>query len=150
MSDYYWDRPSRHVPGYMEGLLQQHGVFRVTDLGEVYKVNWRWGIGTDPNVPALMGYRLLRASRLKSGYYNIHLYRETFKLHRVVALAWHGPRPRGRLIRHLNGDPGDNRPENLHYGTPSDNAHDRWFHQRQRQARAWGLPLDHIVWRGGR
>lgn len=46
------------------------------------------------------------------------------KLHVLVALAFHGPRPPGLVIRHLNGDKTDNRPDNLAYGTHRQNAGD--------------------------
>ena len=42
----------------------------------------------------------------------------------LVAAAFHGSRPNGMLVRHLNDDPWDNRPENLAYGTKSENTWD--------------------------
>lgn len=49
----------------------------------------------------------------------------------LVADAWHGPRPTRRtVLRHLNGDPADDRPENLRWGSLSDNAQDMTRHGR--------------------
>ncbi len=49
-------------------------------------------------------------------------------VHALVAEAFIGPRPEGMEIRHLNGDPADNRPENLEYGTRSENSKDSKLH----------------------
>jgi DNA-binding NarL/FixJ family response regulator len=46
----------------------------------------------------------------------------------LVADAFHGPRPTGLQIRHLNGDSLDNRATNLKYGTAAENAADREAH----------------------
>ena len=44
-------------------------------------------------------------------------------VHRLVADAFLGPAPFARaLVMHLNDDPSDNRPENLSWGSQSDNA----------------------------
>lgn len=43
---------------------------------------------------------------------------KTFRIHRLVLQAFVGPCPEGMEARHLNGDPSDNRLENLCWGTP--------------------------------
>lgn len=48
--------------------------------------------------------------------------------HRIACEAFHGPAPAGMVARHLNGIPSDNRPENLAWGTPSQNTQDRRDH----------------------
>jgi len=48
----------------------------------------------------------------------------TVRVHTLVALTFLGPRPEGQIVRHLNDDPLDNRPENLAYGTHLDNMRD--------------------------
>lgn len=42
-------------------------------------------------------------------------------VHQWVAEAFHGPRPKGMVINHKNGDKTDNRPENLEYVTNAQN-----------------------------
>ena len=42
----------------------------------------------------------------------------TVLVHRIVALAFLGPRPEGLEVSHLNGDDRDNRIENLCYESP--------------------------------
>jgi hypothetical protein len=52
-----------------------------------------------------------------------------WQIHRLVTLAFSGePCPPGYCVRHLNGNPGDNRIENLCYGSPSENSLDRRRH----------------------
>ena len=52
--------------------------------------------------------------------------------HRLVCLAFHGKAPHPRAeVRHLNGKKHDNRPENLCWGTRSENARDLIQHYRE-------------------
>lgn len=48
----------------------------------------------------------------------------SYTVHRLVALAYHGPRPDGLDIAHGNCIKTDNRPSNLRYTTRSDNILD--------------------------
>jgi hypothetical protein len=48
-------------------------------------------------------------------------------VHRIVAHAF-GVGGSGDLVRHLNGDGFDNRPENLLYGTDGENLRDAYAH----------------------
>ncbi len=45
-------------------------------------------------------------------------------VHRLVAWAFLGPQPAGHFVRHLDGDPANNRLSNLAYGTPWNNITD--------------------------
>lgn len=61
-----------------------------------------------------------------NGYRRINLKRSDGKrvgvdVHRLVALAWIGPIPRGYWVNHENGNKADNRVENLRIDTPSYN-----------------------------
>lgn len=49
-------------------------------------------------------------------------------VHRLVMAAFAGPLPAGKIVRHLNGDPRDNRFENLAYGDAFENAADAIRH----------------------
>lgn len=51
-----------------------------------------------------------------------------FYAHQLVLLTFVGPCPEGMEVRHLNGIAGDNRLENLKYGTPKENAEDSIKH----------------------
>lgn len=46
---------------------------------------------------------------------------KTYKVHRLVAEAFHGLCPKGLLVSHKNEDALDNRPENLEYATNREN-----------------------------
>jgi hypothetical protein len=47
---------------------------------------------------------------------------KTFKVARLVCEAFHGPPPVERaVVMHLDDDPGNNRPENLKWGTQKEN-----------------------------
>lgn len=48
--------------------------------------------------------------------------RKTYKLHRLVCEAFHGPSPFYKaVVMHLNENSDDNRPENLAWGTQKEN-----------------------------
>jgi hypothetical protein len=49
-------------------------------------------------------------------------------VHTAVCTAFHGPRPEGMEVRHLNGVNTDNRAENLAWGTGVENQADRVLH----------------------
>lgn len=49
-------------------------------------------------------------------------------VHRLVLLAFAGTPELGQQCRHLNGNPGDNRLENLKWGTQSENMQDKFRH----------------------
>ena len=49
-------------------------------------------------------------------------------IHRGVCEAFHGPCPEGMECRHLDGDMLNNSAENLKWGTPTENSHDKYTH----------------------
>ena len=53
-------------------------------------------------------------------------------VHRLVLLAFVGPKPDGLQTRHLDGDTENNRLDNLVYGTVAENAADRVRHGTSR------------------
>jgi hypothetical protein len=48
--------------------------------------------------------------------------------HSLVMEAFVGPRPKGMIIRHIDGNPTNNRLSNLQYGTHSQNESDKRTH----------------------
>lgn len=66
------------------------------------------------------------------GRHNVVLYRNKKghhkRVHQLVLLAFVGPRPDGLFACHNNGNPADNRIENLRYDTPKANQLDRKKH----------------------
>lgn len=70
--------------------------------------------------------RKLRGHPVGRGYLHVTLCvrpgkSQTHRVHRLVCAAFHGPCPDGMECSHLNGNPSDNRPENLAWETRSEN-----------------------------
>lgn len=78
------------------------------------------------------------------------------KIHRLVLLAFVGPAPEGMVTCHNDGNPTNNRLDNLRWDTPSANMVDRVKHGTDPEARKThckrGHPFDekNTVWREGR
>lgn len=66
--------------------------------------------------------RYLRVTLSKDGVGYEH------SIHCLIAEAFHGARPKGKQVCHKNGNKHDNRPRNLRWGTPKENAADRDAH----------------------
>lgn len=109
----------RAIPGY-------EGLYEVSDQGRVRSLDriCRGPVGTTErhNGRVLKGYRLSRGH-----YHAVDLSKDSQKTHRtvhsLVAEAFVGPRPPGMDVMHLDGDRGNNRVENLRYGTRTENLH---------------------------
>jgi hypothetical protein len=69
--------------------------------------------GYRADMSGLAGYRMI----LRIGGLG-----KTFKIARLVCEAFHGPAPFERaVVMHLDDNPGNNRPENLKWGTQKEN-----------------------------
>lgn len=55
-------------------------------------------------------------------------HQKTITVHSIVAIAFHGPKPDGMVVRHMDGNPRNNAAENLCYGTCKDNEADKYRH----------------------
>ncbi len=87
-------------------------------------------IGSDGSVVNMKGRKLKTGS--VNGYSSINLQRDgrgtkTY-VHILVCDAFHGPRPAGHEVAHLNGVRDDNRAENLRWATRAENHHDKRGH----------------------
>lgn len=106
----------RPVVGF-EGLYEVSNLGRVASLPRPGRRKSRIVMVQTPDwagYPRLM----LRANR---AYANR-------KVHVLVAEAFHGVRPTGLVVRHLNGVPTDNSATNLAWGTHAENADDMRRH----------------------
>lgn len=91
--------------------------------------------------------RWMKGKVTPGGYHAVTLYRDgaqtTKTVHSLVAEAFIGPRPDGLEVRHLNGDPLDNRAENLTYGTHGENERDKVTHGTHRNGGKTHCPSGH-------
>jgi hypothetical protein len=81
------------------------------------------------------GQNILKLGHTVDGYPRIGLktaanHWRPYCVHTLVLTAFVGPRPAGLECRHLNGNPSDNRLENLVWGTRRENVEDRYTHGR--------------------
>jgi len=75
--------------------------------------------------------RILRQGVMASGHRKVQLCKEDHRdclVHRLVLEAFTGPCPEGKQCCHNDGDPSNNRAENLRWDTIASNAADRLKH----------------------
>jgi len=75
----------------------------------------------------------LHVSRDANGYGSVSVKstgskRITMRRHVLVCEAYHGERPDGKVVRHKNGIPSDDRADNLQWGTQAENCQDTVSH----------------------
>ena len=94
-------KPVTGFPGYF-----------VSDLGRIVSV-------------CRGSWRFLRGTITPKGYVHVVMRKEGKRypsfVHVIVLESFVGPRPEGFQCDHINGDPADNRLENLHWVTPVEN-----------------------------
>ncbi len=77
--------------------------------------------------------KILQPFPSRKGYLRVHLYkngqRASRQVHRLVLEALTGLCPEGMQCRHLDGNPQNNRLDNLVWGTASENQRDRIIHK---------------------
>lgn len=104
------------VPGYT-GLYEVSDQGRVRSLDRQVTQQNRWGSSTTYQLKG----RLLRPGTQKNGRLYVNLSKNNLSwvvtIHKLVALAFIGPRPEDMEIDHVNGDFLDNRLCNLEYVT---------------------------------
>lgn len=95
--------------------------------------------------------RNLSMRSVDSGGYNVvNLYdkegnRTNVRVHVLVALTYLGERPIGCFICHNDGNSLNNSPDNLRYGTPSDNMYDKVDHGNHWQTHKARCPRGHLL-----
>lgn len=107
------------APGY-------EGYYEASNLGRIRSRERRAANGR------LWPSVVLRGSLNPNGHYQVVLSRDNAKrtqwVHRLILLAFHGDPPEGTEALHRDGDPKNNRIENLEWGTRSENALDQVRH----------------------
>jgi hypothetical protein len=117
------------------------GRYEVSSEGRVRSLPRRDRLGRP------VGGLILRLKDRGNGYRFITLNHDGSKTHRdvhaLVALAFLGPRPDDREVRHLDGDPLNCRATNLAYGTRSENMLDKVRHGTHHEANKTHCPARH-------
>lgn len=115
----------KDIPGY-EGRYQASSLGRIRSLDRISQ--GRNHFTGEPFDRHLKG-RVLRPGRYcKAGHVSVVLGRKTAgkPVHELVARTFLGERPPGADVCHNNGDPTDNRVENLRYDTRRENILDTY------------------------
>ena len=118
------------------------GIYEVSDHGNVRSLD---RFIANPLPTGVMRRQFITGKQLKPGlaksgaypYVNLskgYKDQKSKHVHRLVMDAFVGPRPTGMHVRHLDGNPTNNKLSNLTYGTPSENGRDAVRHGRNRQA----------------
>ncbi len=102
--------------------------YEVSDAGNVRSArsSYKRGPGSPPlamHPTTCRGYLFVTLMRDKKPH--------RYGVHRLVAAAFHGPRPTGLVCRHLDGNGLNNRASNLKWGTYKENSQDTIDHGRQ-------------------
>ncbi|EKN4745018.1 NUMOD4 motif-containing HNH endonuclease [Yersinia enterocolitica] len=107
-------------------VLGYEGRYEISNLGRVrtlstYRINYFHKVLH--TFTQNKGYQYITLRNVKGG-------RKTFAIHRLVLEAFVEPCPDGKQVAHWNGDPSDNRVENLRWATSKENIADRARHGR--------------------
>lgn len=103
--------------GEWQPVIGYEGWYEVSSLGHVKRVK-----GDDNTFAG----KILKEHVSKRGYARVSLSKNNRvhvqKIHIIVAEAFHGPRPLGYVINHLDGNKLNNAAKNLRYDTPRENS----------------------------
>ena len=124
------------VPGY-EGKYEVSSQGRVKSIARFNSRGYR------------LGERMLSPIDAGDGHLKVSLYSQAiptrYYIHSLVLRAFIGEPKDGQVACHNNGVPGDNRIENLRWGTYSDNAQDSLKHGTNFQSRKTHCPRGHLL-----
>ena len=110
-------------------VVGHEGAYEVSDLGRVRSLSRLITVGNhlQRHTGRVVGLRLNR-----DGYPTVVLAmngkRDFARVPVLVCEAWHGPRPEGLEVRHLDGTRLNASPENLAWGTHAENCQDTVRH----------------------
>lgn len=120
----------KDIPGY-EGQYQASSLGRIKSLGRMIESGNQFG-----RFEYYSPECILRPGKSdKCGHLSVVLHgkrKKSYCVHQLVMLAFEGCPPKGKVVCHNNGNPEDNRIENLRYDTQTENVLDVY-----RLGRAW-------------
>ncbi len=103
--------------------------YKVDDIGNVYSYRKPFGTGKwiESDIP-----KILKPGFTEPGRGRVVLMkdnqRKNWNVSTLVMLAFVGPRSKGMFVCHNDGNPNNNKLENLRYDTPINNSADRKLH----------------------
>ena len=100
--------------------------YRVSNLGRVRRL--RHHIVRKDGIRTLMRAKIMRPTPDSKNYLQVSVGGKLRSVHRLVATAFIGPRPKGFTTCHNDGNERNNRALNLRYDTYKANAEDRKKH----------------------
>lgn len=113
----------RKIPGYSRYSASSNG-----DIRRDVRIH--------NSMPGLCTKQLRQISKRGSLYWRVSITSDggsydSKLVHSLVAMAWYGERPKGMVVRHLDGNSQNNSPWNLAYGTHGENSQDAISHGSQ-------------------
>ena len=116
----YADESWRVIPDYPD--------YAVSDCGRVKRLT----VSKSDN-PRYAAGMFLKPTRTKRRYWVVGLYARgccvQLLLHRLVCQTFNGPSPSDRpQVAHNDGNPNNNRVDNLRWASSTENNHDKWKH----------------------
>lgn len=118
------------------------GYYQVSDMGRVKSLARTVACGSNGRGRRVIPETILKPYAMASGHLTVALGNlhdrkgrsgvGTHLVHRLVMEAFVGNPPEGQEVRHINGDPADNRLDNLCYGSRTENILDVY-----RQGKRW-------------
>lgn len=123
------------------------GLYEVSTLGNIRSVDHET-IATNGVTRRYKG-KSLNPFKFKTGHLQVKLSKngkqETRWVHQLVMLAFIGPMEDGKVVRHLNDVPHDNRLENLAYGTQAENMQDMIRNNGSAHRKLTHCPHGHLL-----
>lgn len=124
----------RPAVGY-EGLYEVSSIGRVRSIDRIVPDGRRFR-GAMRRCPLSHGRRMVKLSKRGPKLFHVHV---------LIATAFHGPRPPGQEVRHLDGDALNNCADNLAWGTKSENTLDQVRHGTHHLARKTHCKNGHLL-----
>lgn len=111
----------------MQDILGFEGLYAISEDGRVWSHNKKWNSGNGGFV--YHNGKFLKLKPKHGGYLDVILRKNKkvykFSVHRLVAQAFIPEKDLTKQVHHKNGDPSDNRVENLEWLTQSENLKER-------------------------
>ena len=134
-------RPPEHTEGERWLPIPGHAGYEASDQGHIRSLD---RLVAQANYRSLMPGRILKPWYARQYLYISLGHSSKAAVHVLVCKAFHGEKPSPDLqVRHLNGNCEDNRPENLTWGTVSENHLDKVRHGTNPNANKTRCPNGH-------